>query len=111
MEGLLLSLIHASQIALENPADYEARSNIMWIEPFCLGNTEKAEIALKKPTGLHRRLFHSLTNQIITDGPEVLPRTEGLNKPVQYQRQSCIRRPPPGPDDRQPVRKPPARWT
>ena len=29
MEGLLLSLIHASQIALENPADYEARSNIM----------------------------------------------------------------------------------
>lgn len=27
MEGLLLSLIHASQIALETPADYEARNN------------------------------------------------------------------------------------
>lgn len=29
-EGLMRSLIHASRIAIQNPADYEARSNIMW---------------------------------------------------------------------------------
>ena len=31
MEGLLRSLIHSSKIAVNNPEDYEARSNIMWI--------------------------------------------------------------------------------
>ncbi|HIQ80591.1 MAG TPA: iron-containing alcohol dehydrogenase [Candidatus Scatavimonas merdigallinarum] len=36
MEGLLRSLIHSSQIALENPTDYEARSNIMWIATWAL---------------------------------------------------------------------------
>ena len=29
-EGLMRSVIHASQIAVKNPEDYEARSNIMW---------------------------------------------------------------------------------
>ena len=29
-EGLMRSVIHASRIAVENPEDYEARSNIMW---------------------------------------------------------------------------------
>ena len=36
MEGLLKSLIHSSLIALENPSDYEARSNIMWIATWAL---------------------------------------------------------------------------
>ncbi len=36
MEGLLKSLIHSSRIALENPLDYEARSNIMWIATWVL---------------------------------------------------------------------------
>lgn len=31
MKGQLRSLIHSSRIALGNPEDYEARSNIMWI--------------------------------------------------------------------------------
>lgn len=30
MEGLMRSVIHSSLIAIENPLDYEARSNIMW---------------------------------------------------------------------------------
>ena len=30
LEGVMLSLIHASRIAVKNPHDYEARSNIMW---------------------------------------------------------------------------------
>lgn len=36
MEGLLRSLIHSSEIAVKNPEDYEARSNIMWIASWAL---------------------------------------------------------------------------
>ena len=36
MEGLLRSLIHSSKIAVKNPTDYEARSNIMWIATWAL---------------------------------------------------------------------------
>jgi alcohol dehydrogenase YqhD (iron-dependent ADH family) len=35
-EGLMRSLIHASRIAVENPQDYEARSNIMWTATWAL---------------------------------------------------------------------------
>ncbi len=30
IEGIMKSLIHSAKIAMENPTDYEARSNIMW---------------------------------------------------------------------------------
>lgn len=36
MEGLLRSLIHSADIAVENPTDYAARSNIMWIATWAL---------------------------------------------------------------------------
>lgn len=36
MEGMLRSLIHSADIAVENPTDYEARSNIMWIATWAL---------------------------------------------------------------------------
>lgn len=36
MEGLLKSLIHSSRIAVKNPLDYEARSNIMWTATWAL---------------------------------------------------------------------------
>ncbi len=36
MEGLMKSLIHSSRIAVENPLDYEARSNIMWTATWAL---------------------------------------------------------------------------
>ncbi|HAX72240.1 MAG TPA: NADH-dependent alcohol dehydrogenase [Firmicutes bacterium] len=36
MEGLLKSLIHSSRMALKNPTDYEARSNIMWTSTWAL---------------------------------------------------------------------------
>ena len=35
-EGLMKSLIHSSRIALDNPEDYEARSNIMWTATWAL---------------------------------------------------------------------------
>ncbi len=36
MEGLLKSLISSSKIAVNNPTDYEARSNIMWTATWAL---------------------------------------------------------------------------
>lgn len=36
MEGLMRSLIHSSRIAILNPQDYEARSNIMWTATWAL---------------------------------------------------------------------------
>ncbi|WP_352400697.1 iron-containing alcohol dehydrogenase [Anaerotignum sp.] len=36
MEGLMISLIHSSKIAVEKPTDYEARSNIMWTATWAL---------------------------------------------------------------------------
>lgn len=35
-EGLLKSLIHSAKIAVQNPSDYEARSNIMWTSTWAL---------------------------------------------------------------------------
>ena len=35
-EGLLRSLIHSADIAIQNPLDYEARSNIMWTATWAL---------------------------------------------------------------------------
>ena len=35
-EGLMKSLIHSSKIAVKNPRDYEARSNIMWTATWAL---------------------------------------------------------------------------
>lgn len=44
IEGVLRSLIHSARAALENPQDYEARSNIMWC----------ATIGLNTITGLSK---------------------------------------------------------
>ena len=35
-EALMKSVIHSSQVAVENPEDYEARSNIMWTATWAL---------------------------------------------------------------------------
>lgn len=45
IEGLMESLIHSSTIAIQNPMDYEARSNIMW----------SATMALNTITGLSKK--------------------------------------------------------
>ena len=37
-EGLMQSLIHSSKIAIDNPLDYEARSNIMWTATWALNS-------------------------------------------------------------------------
>lgn len=40
-EGLMRSVIHSSLIAIENPEDYEARSNIMWTATWALNTLLK----------------------------------------------------------------------
>lgn len=45
-EGLMRSVIHSSRIAVKNPNDYEARSNIMWTATWALNTL----IACGKPT-------------------------------------------------------------
>lgn len=45
-EGLMKSLIHSSRIAIKNPEDYEARSNIMWSATWALNTL----IAMGKST-------------------------------------------------------------
>ena len=50
MEGLMRGLISASRVAIKNPQDYDARSNIMWIATWALntlvskGKTEDWEV-------------------------------------------------------------------
>ena len=45
-EGLMKSLVHSSRIAIKNPTDYEARSNIMWTATWALNTL----IAMGKST-------------------------------------------------------------
>ena len=68
MEGLLKSLIHSSRIAVKNPMDYEARSNIMWVSTWALntlvakGKTTDWEVhMLGHAVGAHSNATHGMT--------------------------------------------------
>lgn len=57
IEAILLSLIHSTRIALQNPTDYDARSNIMWC----------ATMALNKITGVSKEQdweVHAIEHQV-----------------------------------------------
>ncbi len=67
-EGLLRSLIRSAEIAVENPLDYEARSNIMWIATWALntliakGKTTDWEVhMLGQSVGAHTDATHGMT--------------------------------------------------
>ncbi len=68
MEGLLKSLINSSLKAVENPQDYEARSNIMWIATWALntlvakGKTTDWEVhMIGQALGAHTDATHGMT--------------------------------------------------
>ena len=68
MEGLLRSLVHSADIAVKNPTDYEARSNIMWIATWALntfvakGKTTDWEVhMLGQAVGAHTDATHGMT--------------------------------------------------
>ena len=67
-EGLLRSLIHSSLIAVENPRDYEARSNIMWTATWALntltsqGKTTDWEVhMIGQAVGAYTDATHGMT--------------------------------------------------
>lgn len=67
-EGLLRSLIYAAEIAVVNPTDYEARSNIMWTATWALntliakGKTEDWMVhMLGQAVGAHTNATHGMT--------------------------------------------------
>lgn len=68
MEGLLRSLIHSADIAVENPTDYEARSNIMWTATWALNTlvakgktTDWMVHMLGQAVGAHTDATHGMT--------------------------------------------------
>ena len=73
MEGLLRSLVHSAEIAVVNPTDYEARSNIMWIATWALntfvakGKTTDWEVhMLGQAVGAHTDATHGMTLSAVT---------------------------------------------
>ena len=67
-EGLLRSLIRSAEIAVENPTDYEARSNIMWTATWALntliasGKSTDWEVhMLGQAVGAHTDATHGMT--------------------------------------------------
>ncbi|HIQ66140.1 MAG TPA: iron-containing alcohol dehydrogenase [Candidatus Coproplasma stercoravium] len=67
-EGLMRSLVHSSEIAVKNPTDYEARSNIMWTATWALntliakGKTTDWEVhMIGQAIGAHTDATHGMT--------------------------------------------------
>lgn len=67
-EGLLRSLIYSANIAVKNPADYEARSNIMWTATWALNtliaqgkSTDWMVHMLGQAIGAHTDATHGMT--------------------------------------------------
>lgn len=68
MEGLMKSLIHSSQIAMKDPQNYEARSNIMWTATWALNtlvamgkSTDWMVHMLGQAVGAHTDATHGMT--------------------------------------------------
>lgn len=67
-EGLMKSVIHSSKIAVENPTDYEARSNIMWTATWALNtliakgkSTDWMVHMIGQAIGAHTDATHGMT--------------------------------------------------
>ncbi len=67
-EGLLRSLIHAAEIAVKSPTDYEARSNIMWTATWALNtliakgkSTDWMVHMLGQAVGAYTNATHGMT--------------------------------------------------
>ena len=68
MEGLMRSLIHSSRIAIKEPENYEARSNIMWTAAWALNtlvamgkSTDWMVHMLGQAVGAHTDAAHGMT--------------------------------------------------
>lgn len=82
MEGLMKSLIHSSKIAVKNPTDYEARSNIMWTATWALNTlvakgkaTDWMVHMLGQSVGAYTNATHGMTLAAVSMAyyKEILP--------------------------------------
>ena len=72
-EGIMRSVIHSSLIAIEDPKDYEARSNIMWSATWALNTllsrgktTDWMVHQLGQAAGGHTNATHGMTLSAVT---------------------------------------------
>lgn len=91
MEGLLRSLIHSANIAAENPTDYEARSNIMWIATWALNTlvakgktTDWMVHMLGQAVAAHTDATHGMTLAAVSMPYYRLIMPYGLDKFARY---------------------------
>ena len=90
-EGLLRSLIHSSLIAVEDPKNYEARSNIMWTATWALntlvaqGKTTDWEVhMLGQAVGAYTDATHGMTLAAVSMAYYRYIMPFGLKKFVRY---------------------------
>ena len=90
-EGLMRSLIHSSEIAVKNPVDYEARSNIMWTATWALntliamGKTTDWEVhMLGQAIGAHTDATHGMTLSAVSLAYYRMIMPYGLKKFVRF---------------------------
>ena len=90
-EGLMRSLIHSSEIAVKNPVDYEARSNIMWTATWALntliamGKTTDWEVhMLGQAIGAHTDATHGMTLSAVSLAYYRMIMSYGLKKFVRF---------------------------
>ena len=89
-EGLLRSLIHSSEIAVKNPADYEARSNIMWTATWALntliakGKATDEVHMIGQAVGAVTDATHGMTLAAVSMAYYKLIMPYGLKKFVRY---------------------------
>lgn len=91
MEGLMRSLIHSSKIAIDDPKNYEARSNIMWTATWALntfvamGKSTDWEVhMIGQAVGAYTDATHGMTLSAVTLAyfRHILP--YGMQKFVRY---------------------------
>ena len=90
-EGLLRSLIHSAEIAVKNPSDYEARSNIMWTATWALntliakGKSTDWEVhMIGQAVGAHTDATHGMTLSAVSIAYYRAIMPYGLKKFVRY---------------------------
>ena len=91
MEGLLKSLIHSSKIAVNDPTNYEARSNIMWIATWALNTlvakgktTDWMVHMIGQSIGAYTDATHGMTLAAVSIPYDKYICPDGLNKFKRY---------------------------
>ena len=93
MEGLMRSLVHSSRIAVRDPRDYEARSNIMWTATWALntlvakGKSTDWEVhMIGQAVGAYTDATHGMTLSAVSPAYYRLIMPYGLEKFARFAR-------------------------